>query len=179
MSCGSVGRAVRGFRLVNRRSAYRLRPTARELRPKQPGVGRTQDKRPQGSQQAPSCMTSIRRWPGIATCLTIIRPFPAKLVPEEGLNGYLFWLSKRRDGPRRPSVPVVFPDGRSTPEVSLFGPIRCGDRRRYTAYGPCPGASLTVCRYDFYESFRSERTLGRFPFGPAKTRSGLLGNIHA
>src|SRR5208337_4268019 len=96
MSCGSVGSAVRGFRLVNRQSAYglrptarELRPTARELRPKQPGVGRTQDKRPQGSQQAPSCMTSIRRWPGIATCLTIIRPFPAKLVPEGGLDGYV------------------------------------------------------------------------------------------
>jgi hypothetical protein len=29
-------------------------------------------------------MTSIRRWPGIATCLTIIRPFPAKLAPEGG-----------------------------------------------------------------------------------------------
>ena len=42
--------AVRGFRLVNRQSAYGLRPTARELRPKQPGVGRTQDKRPQDSQ---------------------------------------------------------------------------------------------------------------------------------
>ena len=76
MSCGSVGSAVRGFRLVNRRSAYGLRPTARELRPKQPGVGRTQDKRPQGSQEAPSCMTRIQRWPGIAMCLTIIRPFP-------------------------------------------------------------------------------------------------------
>ena len=89
MSCGSIESPVRGFRLVNRRSAYGLRPTARELRPKQPGVGRTQDKRPQGSQQAPSCMTSIRRWPEIATCLTIIRPFPAKLAPEGGLNGYL------------------------------------------------------------------------------------------
>src|SRR5271166_4861895 len=101
MSCGSVGSAVRGFRLVNRQSAYglrptarELRPTARELRPKQPGVGRTQDKRPQGSQQAPSCMTSIRRWPGIATCLTIIRPFPANWRQKGGLNGYLFSTKK-------------------------------------------------------------------------------------
>src|SRR5208337_1098870 len=120
MSCGSVGSAVRGFRLVNRQSAYGLRPTARELRPKQPGVGRTQDKRPQDSQQAPSCMTSIRRWPGIATCLTIIRPFPAKLAPEGGTErlrnffgpkpvlmlvepGSLCWVGGRmveaRDGP--------------------------------------------------------------------------------
>jgi hypothetical protein len=105
MSCGSVGSAVRGFRLVNRRSAYGLRPTARELRPKQPGVGRTQDKRPQGSQEAPSCMTRIRRWPGIATCLTIIRPFLAKLTPEGGterlrrgfLGVHLLLLKVRRN----------------------------------------------------------------------------------
>ena len=50
-----------------------------------------------------------------------------------------------------------------------FRPDPCGDRRRYTAYGPCPGRSLTVCRDHFDQSFRSERTLGRFPFGPAKT----------
>jgi len=65
MSCGSVGSAVRGFRLVNRRSAYGLRPIARELRSKQPEVCRTQDKRPQGSREAPSYITRIRRWPGI------------------------------------------------------------------------------------------------------------------
>src|SRR5208337_3893692 len=44
---------------------------------KQPGVGRTQDKRPRGSEEAPSCMTRIQRWPEIATCLTIITPFLA------------------------------------------------------------------------------------------------------
>ena len=117
MSCGSVGSAVRGFRLVNRQSAYglrptarELRPTARELRPKQPGVGRTQDKRPQGSQQAPSCMTSIRRWPGIATCLTIIRPFPAKLAPEGGTERLLFGLAARSTGKNRRYVMTLCPD---------------------------------------------------------------------
>ena len=54
-------RAVRGFRLVNRQSAYGLCPIARELRSKQLEVCRTQDKRPQGSREAPSYITRIRR----------------------------------------------------------------------------------------------------------------------
>ena len=35
-----------------------------------------------------------------------------------------------------------------------------------------------VCRDHCDQSFKSERTFGRFPFGPAKTRSGLHGTIH-
>ena len=34
-----------------------------------------------------------------------------------------------------------------------------------------------VCRDQVDQSFRSERTFGRLPFRPAKTRSELLGKI--
>ena len=103
------------------------------------------------------------------------RSFVIRIFTSSGVAVLRFSLVVEKTSRTSPTecTSSLFPDGRRYVRGFAFGPIRCGDRRRYTAYLPCPGASLMVCR-DHVRPILQERThLRPLPFRAGQDALGV------